>query len=160
MDRFVLGLLLLVPTALPAQRDHHSHRAATDSAFGALQARGRIAMGVDQYVSTHRFDALADGGRIELLSDRSDTTAIAAIRAHFHELAREFRAGNFSTPAFVHRDTVPGTTTMSRRRARIEYEVLDLPAGGGLRIRTTDPAALAAVHEFLGYQRREHRVPR
>ncbi len=53
---------------------HHAHDAAraqqspadSDSGFAALQARGKVVMGVDQYASVHRFDALPDGGRIEL----------------------------------------------------------------------------------------------
>ena len=34
----------------------------------------------------------------------------------------------------------------------------DLPRGAALRIRTSDPEAVAAVHRFLEYQRREHRA--
>src|ERR1700710_1341117 len=37
-----------------------------DSAFVALQERGKMAMGVDQYASAHQFDVLPNGGRIAL----------------------------------------------------------------------------------------------
>ena len=47
--------------------------------FEALQTRGQTAMGVNQYTSTHKFDALADGGRIELQRDTNDTRESAAI---------------------------------------------------------------------------------
>ena len=47
--------------------------ASLDSAaFAALQARGLLAMGVDQYTSTHRFDMLPDGARIQLQRDTDD----------------------------------------------------------------------------------------
>jgi hypothetical protein len=33
-----------------------------------------------------------------------------------------------------------------------------LPGGGEVRIRTASPAALAAIHEFLAFQRMDHRA--
>ena len=41
-------------------------RGQPDTGFAAMQMRGKEAMRVDQYTSTHKFDALSDGGRIEL----------------------------------------------------------------------------------------------
>src|SRR5690242_6831546 len=38
----------------------------SDTAYASMQQRGKEAMGVDQYTSTHKFDSFADGGRIEL----------------------------------------------------------------------------------------------
>jgi hypothetical protein len=123
-----------------------------------MQERGRIAMGVDQYASTHHFDALSDGGRIELLRDDGDSVDVARIRAHMREIARAFAEGNFSTPAAVHLRQVPGADVMAARRALIRYEAHDLPRGAELRIRTRDPAALAAIHRFMAFQRSEHRA--
>ena len=40
--------------------------AAQDTSFAAMQRRGKIAMGVDQYTSVHKFDDLTNGGRVEL----------------------------------------------------------------------------------------------
>lgn len=113
-------------------------------------------MGVDQYTSTHHFDALPDGGRIELQRNAEDTAGTAQIRAHIHQIARAFEAGDFSTPAMVHMQSVPGAKTMAARRSKISYEVQDLPRGAELRIRTADPDALRAIHEFMAFQRGEH----
>lgn len=113
-------------------------------------------MGVDQYTSTHHFDALPDGGRIELQRDIDDSAGVATIRAHIRDITRAFKAGDFSTPALVHMKDVPGTNTMSALRSVISYEAHDLPRGAELRIRTTDPAALRAIHEFMAFQRGEH----
>src|SRR5687768_12733016 len=69
--------------AAHAGHGSHAHGAApADSGFAALQQRGKAAMGVDQYTSTHCFDALADGGRIELQRDSDDPAGVATIRAH------------------------------------------------------------------------------
>ena len=162
------GSGLCLATALPAQASDtasggHRHEAgmthpAADSGFAALQRRGQTAMGVDQYKSAHRFDDLPDGGRIELQSDSADAAAIAAIRAHFRDIEASFRAGDFTTPFFVHAQEVPGTTVLQAGRDRIIYSRRELPRGAELRLRTTDPAVRQAIHDFMAFQRREHRA--
>jgi hypothetical protein len=130
--------------------------AAQDTSFAGVQRRGKQAMGVDQYSSTHKFDALADGGRIELQRDTDDKEGVATIRAHMRDIAKAFASGDFSTPAFVHMQDVPGTKVMAARRAVIKYEARDLPRGGEVRITTSDPEALKAIHEFMAFQRSDH----
>jgi hypothetical protein len=133
-------------------------QATTDTAFQSLQARGKQTMGVDQTLSTHRFESLPDGGRITLVTNVTDSAGTAQIRSHLHEMKRAFGSGDFSMPMFIHMKTVPGITVMAQRRASIRYRETDLPNGGQLRISTSDTLAIAAIHEFLAFQRREHRV--
>ena len=161
MPRASLVLLvvpLLAGAALPARAQHH--HAAHDTSFAAVQARGKRAMGVDQYTSVHRFDDLADGGRIVLQRDPADTAGTRTIRAHRRDVAAAFRQGDFTTPGFVHGREVPGTTTMATRRTAITYTVHDLPGGGEIRITTADSAVRRAVQDFLAFQRKDHRVAR
>jgi hypothetical protein len=136
----------------------HDSSAGRDSAYHAMQARGAHAMGVDQYTSTHHFTDLADGGRIELERNVDDSAGVAMIRHHLHMIAHAFGSGDFSTPMFVHMRDVPGTATMAAKRNAITYTVTDLPRGGAVRIRTRDPEALAAIHQFLAFQRSDHRA--
>jgi hypothetical protein len=131
-----------------------------DSAFAAVQARGADprAMGVDQTTSVHRFDALPDGGRIELQRAVDDTAGVVQVRRHLRAIAAAFPGGDFSTPAFVHMRAVPGTDVMAARRETIAYAYRDLPRGGEVRITTRDPEALRAVHAFVAFQRQDHRA--
>src|SRR5690348_15211193 len=156
-DIILFITLTLSGSVLQAQsKAHHDSVAKHDTAFAALQERGKRAMGVDQYTSTHHFDALPDGGRIELQRDVDDSAGVARIRAHIREIARAFADGDFSTPTLVHLQEVPGAQTMAAKRAVIMYEPRDLPHGAELRIHTTDPDALRAIHEFMAFQRTEH----
>lgn len=123
-----------------------------------LQKRGALVMGVDQYTSTHVFDDLKDGGRIELQRALDDSTGVRVIRAHLQTIAKAFTAGDFSASATVHDQTVPGTRTMAERRNAIRWTYSDLPRGGQLRIQTADPVALRAIHEFLAFQRGDHKA--
>jgi len=129
-----------------------------DADFAALQARGEVGMGVDQYASTHLFDALPDGGRIEFQHDEDDVDAVAQIRSHLREIQVSFKQGDFSIPAFVHDQPVPGTDVMAQRSEHIEYLYQDLPRGGELRLVTQDPDALAAIRDFMAFQRADHRA--
>ena len=141
-----------------AHMDHAAHHqgAMPDSGFAALQQRGGVYMGVDQTRSAHRFDTLADGGRIELQSTTGDSADVAAIRRHFETIADQFARGDFETPFAVHAEKVPGTEVMQARRERISYRLVELPRGAALRLVTKDAEALRAIGEFMAYQRREH----
>src|SRR5919109_4722080 len=83
------------PAAAQAH-DRAGHRQATgsgpDTAFAALQKRGARVMGVDQYTSSHTFEALPDGGRIEFVRDVDDSAGVEAIREHLRTIARQFAA--------------------------------------------------------------------
>ncbi len=129
-----------------------------DREFEGVQSRGRVAMGVDQYTSTHLFQPRSDGGRIELQRDRADSAGRAQILRHLHSIAVAFDAGNFSIPGFVHAREVPGAPVMAARRNEIRYEVESLPRGGALRLISRDSLAISAIHSFLAFQRRDHRA--
>jgi hypothetical protein len=143
----VAGLVFAIPAR--AQQ-------SADTAYYAMQARGEKTMGVDQTTSSHGFQSLPDGGRIVLVRDIKDSVGVSHIRAHLHDMQRAFGAGDFSMPMFIHMKTVPGVSVMAERHNLITYTESDLPSGGALRIVTTDSAALAAIHQFLAFQRTEH----
>jgi hypothetical protein len=152
-----LSLALALPvSAAIAQAQATKRSKPSDTSFAAMQNRGKKAMGVDQYTSTHKFDATPTGGRIELQRDTIDAAGVAQIRAHMREIAKSFAAGDFTTPGFVHMQDVPGTKVMRAKRASIRYEPHDLPRGGEVVITTKDSAAVAAIHEFIAFQRGEH----
>jgi hypothetical protein len=131
---------------------------ASDSTFAAMQARGAMGMGVDQYTSTHTFEPRPDGGRITLRRDVADTAGVERIRAHLAGIATAFAAGDFKTPGFVHAEAVPGTDVMAARRSLIRYRSAPIDRGAELVMTTSDSLSLDAIHRFLAYQRREHRA--
>jgi hypothetical protein len=53
---------------------------------------------------------------------------------------------------------VPGTAVMAQKKERIRYTYSELPLGGQVQITTTDEEALRAIHEFLAFQRHDHRA--
>jgi hypothetical protein len=143
---------------MTAEQHAAMHGKPSDSAFAAMQERGKMAMGVDQYASAHQFDITSDGGRIELQRSTFDSLDVAQIRAHMKLIQHAFEAGDFSTPAFVHMRDMPGTEVMSRKKDLIRYVYADLPRGAEVRIVSADADARAAIAKFLEAQRSEHRA--
>jgi hypothetical protein len=146
-----LDLILLLAITGPL-----AGQTPSDSAFVALQRRGKMVMGVDQYTSRHRFDDLPDGGRIVLTRSPDDTAGVRTIRAHLADIARAFAAGDFGHTMAVHQHDLPGAAVMREHRAAIVYRVDTLAGGGAVRITTRDTAAVRAIHQFLAAQRGEH----
>lgn len=163
MTRYLLSTVLFAVSigCAPRRSDEESAaqrraEASQDSAFAAVQSRGAVAMGVDQYTSTHVFEPLFDGGRIELQRDVADSAGITQIRAHMRAIEAAFVNGDFRLPGFVHDREVPGTKVMITKRQAITYEVETLPRGAALRLRSADSVAVRAIHEFLAFQRGDH----
>jgi len=144
----VLAVVAAVLTT-PIQ-DHHQAQ-ATD--------RARHGMGFDQHRTTHHFLIDADGGTIQVTAkDAGDAESERRIRAHLQHIAKAFAEGDFSLPLFIHETEPPGTAIMKERRSMLSFTFERMPAGGKVVIRTSDPPALAALHDFLRFQIREHKT--
>ena len=136
--------------SMPAGMTHEQHMAL-------MKARGDQAMGFDQDKATHHFRLTATGGAVEVgANDAADLATRDQIRAHLKMIAAQFADGVFDKPEQTHAETPPGVPTMRARRASIAYAYEEMPQGGRVRITTSDATALAAVHDFLRYQIREH----
>jgi hypothetical protein len=158
------GLIVLVAVVACSSGNSSSNKTAlssdsSDSSFAKLQQRGAMVMGVDQYTSQHVFEPLPTGGRIVLQRKESDSAGEAVIREHMRTIAKAFAAGDFTLPGVVHAmESVPGTEQMRALHDDITYTPRDLPRGGEVIIATSNPTAIEAVHEFLAFQRTDHRA--
>ena len=126
----------------------------------AVLSQGAMVMGFDQDKTTHHFLLYEDGGRIEVsVNDPKDQKNLEAIRSHLPHIAMMFGSGNFAAPMLVHDSTnVPGTAAMTRLKDAIAYTYVETPRGGRVEIVTTNTSAIAAVHEFLTFQIRDHKT--
>lgn len=172
---FVAAMLVTVPAFSRSQQDSQKEKPKPDSmmncpmrnahsghdAHAGMNARGEGAkgMGFSQTVTGHHFLLKSDGGVIQVeVKNASDTSDRDAIRMHLTRVTHEFSQGNFAIPMFVHDSLPPGVTAMKRLREKIQYTYEEIPAGARVLIKTADPAALDAIHDFLRYQIREHQT--
>lgn len=137
----------------------HAQHSAQPAHHAIVESQGDQAMGFPHDKTTHHFRLLPDGGAIEVtVNDMNDKPNTEAIRLHLSNIAMMFGKGDFSTPMFVHDGMPPGVTTMKLMKSAIHYTYDEMPSGGRTRIKSENPIAIAAIHDFLRFQITEHRT--
>jgi hypothetical protein len=156
----LLLLFLGLPLAAQEMNSCPKHKEQANSASqhrADVEKHGDEAMGFPQGKTTHHFRLFADGGAIEVTAnDSTDSENARMIRSHLTHIVTMFSNGDFSIPMLVHSQTPPGAAVMKQKRAQISYVFEELSSGGRVRIKTTDAAAIKAVHEFLRFQIEDH----
>ena len=123
------------------------------------QHAGMPGMHFDQDAVVHRFTVERDGGTIAInVKSTKDTATLQVVRMHLRHIASAFAKGDFADSVATHVEIPPGVGKMTELKDRIRYEYAETKGGGRVSIRTTDPAALDAVHAFLRYQMKEHKT--
>lgn len=137
----------------------HAQHTAQQAHHATVQSHGDQAMGFPHDKTTHHFRMTSDGGAIEVTAnDPNDKPNAAAIRSHLSHITMMFGNADFSVPMFVHDGVPPGVTTMKLMKAAIHYTYEEMPLGGRIRIKSDDPIAVAAIHDFLRFQITEHQT--
>lgn len=137
----------------------HPLHSASDSHHAAVEKRGDHAMGFPHDKTTHHFRLAANGGAIEVTAnDINDRPSADAVRSHLSKIAVLFGAGDFSTPMLVHNGIPPGVSTMQILKATIHYKYEEISSGGRVLIESSDPVAVAAIHDFLRFQITDHQT--
>jgi hypothetical protein len=136
---------------------HKEHMKEASQHQVDVEKHGDEAMGFPHDKTSHHFRLYSDGGVIEVtVNDSKDSQNLEAIRSHLTHIVTMFSNGEFSIPMFVHGQIPPGVPVMKEKRAEIFYSFEELPAGGRVRIKTTNSDALKAIHEFLRFQIDDH----
>jgi hypothetical protein len=137
----------------------HKTQAASGDQSAGVDSRGDHAMGFSHEKSAHHFWLFPDGGAIEVASNQLDDNATRdEIRTHLSHIAEMFTAENFEVPMFIHDTVPPGVLVMESKGTAISYLFEPTPAGGRVRIVTSDKNALEAIHQFLAFQIDDHRT--
>jgi hypothetical protein len=124
-----------------------------------VDSRGDQGMGFSHDMTGHHFYLFSDGGAIEVESNSpDDDTTKVAIRLHMQKIGGMFGQGDFSLPMFIHDTVPPGVEVMKRLKDQIVYTTDNTAKGAQVRIATRNPKALAAIHEFLCFQIKDHRT--
>jgi hypothetical protein len=119
--------------------------------------RGAQVMPFDLEQTIHVFQRLDDGGRQTVTAkDPSNATQIALIQSHLQHEADKFRQGDFSDPARIHGDDMPGLAQLKAGFAQIDIRYAALPDGGEIRYTTQDQSLVMAIHHWFMAQVSDH----
>ena len=149
------SLILAVATILTV----HAQQPKKDMADEQMNKRGDHVMGFDHTKTTHHFSLQESGGSIEVTANSADDVASSGqIRMHLKHIAVMFAEGNFNAPMLIHDQTPPGVPVMQKLKGEIKYDYEEIGRGAAVRISSTNPAALKAIHDFLRFQINEHKT--
>jgi hypothetical protein len=114
-------------------------------------------MPFDMSESIHVFKMTELGGIQRVVSkDRAATEQIELIQMHLQLEAERFSRGDYSDPARLHGEEMPGLRELQSGAPRLKVTYAALPDGAQITFETTDIHLLTAVHRWFGAQLSEH----
>jgi hypothetical protein len=154
-------LLLAVSTCLTVMvlggTASGSEGSSTAARQAEVTARGAQVMPFDLEQTLHIFQLLDDGGlQTVTAKDPANREQITLIQAHLQEEAAKFQRGDFSDPAKIHGEEMPGLAALKAGAGQIEIQYLPLPDGAQIRYTTKDPTLVMAIHHWFMAQRADH----
>jgi hypothetical protein len=140
------ALLLFATAILPAQTRQKE-----------VAVKGAKVMPFDLDQTTHVFQKLDDGGLQKVIvKDPSNKKQIALIQGHLKEESEKFRNGDFSDPAKIHGEDMPGLAQLKVGAAKIDVRYSALADGAEIRYTTKDPKLVEALHQWFAAQLADH----
>jgi hypothetical protein len=130
---------------------------ATTARQAEIATRGAQVMPFYLEQTMHVFQSLNDGGLQSVRAkDPANHAQIALIQTHLQEEAAKFQRGDFSDPAKIHGEAMPGLAELKAGAGQIDIEYLPLPDGTQIRYTAEDPALVMAIHHWFMAQRADH----
>lgn len=119
--------------------------------------RGASVMPFDLERTTHQFTKTDSGGvQTVFADDPKDATQITLIRQHLTQEVDRFRRGDFTDPAAIHGDQMPGLQALRGHGGRITIAQESTPDGGRVTYTTAVPELVDALHTWFDAQVSDH----
>lgn len=118
---------------------------------------GREVMPFALAKTTHIFQMTEEGGVERVIAkDPADSDQIGLIQQHLQQEAGAFQRGDYSDPARLHGEEMPGLAALRAGASRVKVRYKVLPAGAEITFETADIHLLTAIHQWFGAQLSEH----
>ncbi|HYN96186.1 MAG TPA: hypothetical protein VES42_20270 [Pilimelia sp.] len=123
----------------------------------AVASRGASVMPFDLERTTHRFVKTVAGGVQTVVAD-APTAAdqVVLVQRHLQGEADRFRRGDFTDPARIHGDAMPGLATLRESAGRLTVTYQATADGGRITYASTERAVVAALHAWFDAQVGDH----
>jgi len=123
-----------------------------------ITQRGEHVMPFDLKQTQHIFSKTETGGVQQVLvRDPANTQQVELIRQHLTKISQEFSHGNFSGPAKIHGEDMPGLAELRAAKPgqlHVQYEAL--PDGAKIIYSAQDQSLVTAIHEWFDAQLADH----
>lgn len=158
---FVSSVVLVLAAAVQAQgMDPAPH--GTEMGQARRQAevarRGTDVMPFSLPATQHIFTRTAQGGIQEVVArNGTDTGQVKLVRQHLRDIRAQFLAGDYSGPAHIHGQDMPGLAELRAAPAgKMAIAYQDIEGGARLTYSTTEPTLVAALHKWFDAQLSDH----
>lgn len=137
---------------------NHTAETASEARLDEVAQRGSHVMPFVLEQTTHVFSKTEKGGVQQVIvKDKANTGQIALIREHLAKISDEFRQGDFSNPAKIHGDNMPGLDELRKaKQGQIKIEYKELADGAEITYSTDYPNLINALHQWFEAQLSDH----
>jgi hypothetical protein len=120
--------------------------------------RGEEVMPFSLAATTHIFTKNAEGGMQQVVAKKStDADQVKLVREHLLEIRKQFLNGDFSDPARIHGDDMPGLADLKTAKpGQISIVYQDVEGGAELIYKTSDASLVTALHKWFDAQLSDH----
>jgi hypothetical protein len=149
-----LSMLAMLLTALPVLALEEASKPRRDE----VARRGAEVMPFSLEQTTHIFTKTAKGGVQQVIvKEIPNTEQVKRIQAHLSKISHEFAQGDFSDPARIHGEDMPGLAELRKAKpGEITVEYKELSNGAEIDYATDDPALIEAIHQWFDAQLSDH----
>lgn len=118
---------------------------------------GHNVMPFDLSKTTHVFQMTESGGveRV-IIKAASAKDQVTMIQQHLKHESAAFQRGDYSDPASLHGENMPGLKELQAGASQIQVSYSPLPTGAEITFTTKDIKLLTAIHRWFGAQLSEH----
>jgi hypothetical protein len=154
MSRFFIALLFVLFVTFPV----YDLKSADKKRLDEIAERGSHVMPFDFDKTIHIFTKTNEGGLQQVIAkDKSDSEQIHLIRKHLLDISTEFSQGDFSKPAQIHGDDMPGLAVLQSVKAdQISIEYKELSDGAQISYFSQSPPFIEAIHQWFDAQLSDH----
>ncbi len=120
--------------------------------------RGKDVMPFSLAATVHIFTKTKEGGAQKVVARRdTDAAQTLLVRQHLREVQAQFLKGDFSGPAHIHGQTMPGLAELEAAKPdQVKIDYKEVPGGAQLNYSTTDALLVAALHKWFDAQLADH----
>jgi hypothetical protein len=163
MMKIPIASLVLLSFASGAQAqamDHSAHSASKSHAQrqADVAQRGKDVMPFSLAATTHIFAKTSQGGVQQVVvKNANDAEQVRLTRLHLKEIRGQFLQGDFSGPARIHGQDMPGLAALkAARQGQLAITYKDLDGGAELSYTTTNATLVTALHQWFDAQLADH----
>jgi hypothetical protein len=144
-----------------SQMDHAAHMAEMARKAqrqAAVSERGQQVMPFSLAATTHVFTKTARGGLQQVLARKPDDgTQVALVRQHLRQIRTAFLQGDFSGPAHIHGQDMPGLAVLQAAQpGQLAIDYQNVVGGAQLTYTTQSASLAAALHQWFDAQLTDH----